>query len=59
MSAKNWMKWLSVIALLVVGSSLVMEFVTFFSGEVAEFTSAEITALLLAIVAVISSFAKK
>jgi hypothetical protein len=59
MSAKTWMKWLSVIALLVVGSSILFSLWSMISGEVVEFTSTELTALLLAIVAVISSFAKK
>lgn len=59
MLAKTWVKWLSVIALLVIGGFFLMKFVAFFSGEVASASYAEITVLLLAIAAVINSFTKK
>jgi len=59
MSAKNWMKWLSVIALLIVGSSVLFEVWALFSGSTAHWESTELTALLLAIIAVIISFSKK
>ena len=59
MSAKLWMRWLSIIALVFVGLSFLWEIWNFVSGKVANFDSTEITVLILSIVAVIISFKKK
>ena len=58
MCSNTWAKWLSGIALVIVGSSVLMGIWGFFSGQIVRVDSTEITALLLAIVAVIISFSK-
>jgi len=58
MSAKTWMKWLSVIALILSVINLVMAFLEGIS-DVVFFDLPNITLVLLAIVAVIISFNKK
>lgn len=58
MSAKLWIKTLSIIALVMVGSSVLMEIWNAIVN-VGSFDSTELVVLLLAIVAVIMSFSKK
>ena len=58
MSAKIWTRTLSIIALVLVGSSVLMEIWNAITN-VGQFDTTELTVLLLAIVLVIMVFSKK
>jgi len=57
MSANNWMKWLSVIALVLAGIDFIGNVYDFIVGEILTLTS--VTIFLLAIIAVVTASKKK
>ena len=57
MSANNWMKWLSVIALVLAGIYFIGNVYDFIVGEILTLTS--VTIFLLAIIAVVTASKKK